>query len=98
MSVGSSSKLSHPSLPVSIVARHIQDYFKKKRGSKQKFIKPQQEKARHEERMNRSKSIVQDNLVVGYWESIPMESGAELLAPQDISTVMVAEERLAVKK
>ena len=48
--------------------------------------------------MNRSKSIVQDNLVVGYWESIPMESGAELLAPQDLATVMVAEERLTVKK
>ena len=31
LSVGSSSKPSHPSLPVSVGARHIQEYFKKKR-------------------------------------------------------------------
>ena len=46
-SVGSSSKHSYPSLPLSLRARNIQEYFKKKRGSKRKFIKPQQEKARH---------------------------------------------------
>ena len=45
----SSSKPFHPSLPVSVGALHIQEYFKKKRGSKRKFITPQQEKARHEE-------------------------------------------------
>ena len=50
-SVSYSSKPSHTSLPVSIGACHIQEYFKKKRGRKRKFIKPQQEKARHEERM-----------------------------------------------
>ena len=42
LSVGSSCRPYHPSLPVSIGARHIQDYFKKIRGRKQKFIKPQQ--------------------------------------------------------
>ena len=38
--VSSSSKPYHPSLPLSLGARHIQDYFKKKRGIKQKFINP----------------------------------------------------------
>ena len=61
---------------LSLGARHIQEYFKKKRGRKRKFIEPQQEKARHEERMNRDKFLVRENLVVGYWELIPMESGA----------------------
>ena len=51
LSVGSSSKPSHPSLPVSVGARHIQEYFKKKRGRKRKFIKPNKEKARHEDQM-----------------------------------------------
>ena len=46
-SVGSSSKPSRPSLPLSLRARHIQEYFKKKRGRKRKFIKPQQEKLLH---------------------------------------------------
>ena len=50
-SVGSSSKPSNTSLPVSIGVRHIQEYFKKKRGRKLKFIQTHQEKARHEDRM-----------------------------------------------
>ena len=66
-SVGSSSKPSQPSLPLSLGAHNIQEYFKRKRGRKRKFIKPQQEKARHEERMNRDKFLVRENLVVGYW-------------------------------
>ena len=57
-SVGSSSKTSHPSLPVSDGARHIQDYFKKNRGRKIKFIKPSQEKYRHEEQMKQGKVIL----------------------------------------
>ena len=44
---GSSYKPSYPSLPLSLRARHIQEYFKKKRGRKLKFIQPQQEKARN---------------------------------------------------
>ena len=39
-SVGSSSKPSHPSLPLSIGAHNIQEYFKRKRRRKRKFIKP----------------------------------------------------------
>ena len=42
--------------------------------------------------------IVRAKLVVGYWELIPMESGAELLSPQDTFTVRVADERRAEKK
>ena len=49
LSVGYSSKPSHSSLSISLEKRHIQDYFKNKRGRKQKYIKPQQEKARYEE-------------------------------------------------
>ena len=48
-SVGSSSKPSHTSLPLSLGARHIQEYPKKKRGRKRKFIKPQQDKAKRNE-------------------------------------------------
>ena len=79
--VGSSSKPSHPSLPVSVGALHIQDSFKKKRWRKRKYIKPHQEKVRHEERMKRGKVTVRAKLAVGYWELIPMESGDEFLAP-----------------
>ena len=50
-SVCSSSKNAHPSLPLSLGSRHIKEYLKNKRGRKRKFIKPQQEKARYEERM-----------------------------------------------
>ena len=67
-SVGSSSKPSHPSLTVSLGACHIQKYLRNKMGRKLKFIKPQQENARHEERMKRSKVIFRAKLVVGYLE------------------------------
>ena len=45
--VGSSSKPYHTSLPVSVRALHIQEYLEKNRGRKRKFIKPQQDNARH---------------------------------------------------
>ena len=48
--------------------------------------------------MKRGKLIVQEKLVVGYWELIPMESGSGFSAPQETSTVRVAEKRLAAKK
>ena len=67
-SVGSSSKPSHPYLPVSLVARHIQEYFRNNSGRKRKSIQLQDKKARHEVRMNQSNLIVQEKLVVGYWE------------------------------
>ena len=46
-SIGSSSISYLPSLPESLVGRHIQAYFINKRGRKRRFIKPYQEKARH---------------------------------------------------
>ena len=90
-SIGYYYKPSHPHLPVFLGARHIQEYFKNKRGRKRKFIKVQQENTRNDERMNRSKVLRHGTKPVGYWELIPMESGARLLSPQDISTVRVAE-------
>ena len=47
-SVGSSSKPSHTSLPLSIRVHHIQEYFQKKIWRKRKYINPQEEKSRHE--------------------------------------------------
>ena len=48
--------------------------------------------------MKQDKVIVQENLVVGYWELIPMGLGAELLTLQDTSTVRVAEGRRVENK
>ena len=48
--------------------------------------------------MKRGQLIVESKLVVGNWEFIPMESGAELLALQHTYTVRVAEERWEAKK
>ena len=42
LSVGSSSKSSHPSLPIFLGVHCIQEYFNNKIGKKQKFIKPQE--------------------------------------------------------
>ena len=47
--------------------------------------------------MKQSDVIVQAKLVVGYWELIPMESGAGLSAPQDTSTVRFEDERPVTK-
>ena len=96
--VGSSSKPSHPSLPISLGSHNIQEYFKRKSGKKRKFSKPQQEKASQEEQMKQVKVIFREKLVVGYWDLIPMESWDEFLAPHDTSTVRVSEERRAGNK
>ena len=48
--------------------------------------------------MKRVKVIVRSNLVVGYWELIPIESWDEFLAKHDTSTVRVSEEIRAEKK
>ena len=37
-------------------------------------------------------------MVVGYWELIPIESGAELLAPRDTATARIVEERRSANK
>ena len=49
LSVDSSSKPYHPSLPLSLRVNHIQDYFKNKKGGGRKCVKPQEEKARREQ-------------------------------------------------
>ena len=51
--VGYSSKHDHYSFSLSIGAQHIQEYFKKRIGGKQKIIYPQQDKARHDDRRNK---------------------------------------------
>ena len=66
LSVVYSYKPYHNYFPLYLVARHIQEYIKKKRWRKPKFVRPQQEKARHEERIKKSKVIVRAKLVVGY--------------------------------
>ena len=91
-SVSYYSKNSHPSFPLSIGGCHIQEYFKNKIGRKRKFVMPHQEKARNEEKIKRSKVIVRENFVVGYWELIPIEPRAELSALQDTDTVRVTKE------
>ena len=48
--------------------------------------------------MKQYKVIVLVKLVVGYWDLIPMESGAELSALQDTATVRVAEKRRVANK
>ena len=46
LSVVSSYKPSHLYFPLYILVHHIQEYFKKKRGRKQKYIKPQEGEGR----------------------------------------------------
>ena len=87
MSVGSSSKPSHPSLPLDLGVHRIQEYFNKKRGKKRKYIKPQEEKARREQQTKKMRVTVRTNLVVGYWELVPMESGSNNSSEQDTATV-----------
>ena len=86
-SVDSSYKTSHPSLPLYIRVHCIQEYFNKKGGRNQKYIKSQEEKASHEEQRKKMRVTVQAKLVVGYWELVPMESGADESSGQDTATV-----------
>ena len=72
LSVGYYSKPPHTSLPLSLGARHMQQYFNNKRGIKRRFIKPEQEKAGNEERMKQFNVILRETFVAGYWELISM--------------------------
>ena len=96
--VGSSSKTSRPYLPVYIVARHIQEYFNNKKGRKQKFINPQQEKSRHEDRRKKISIIVLANLVIGFCDLIPLEAGADGSEEQDTATVTKEVEEPEAKR
>ena len=57
-SVGSSSKPSHPSVPLSLGVHRIQEYFNQKRGGKRKYIKPQEEKSRREQQLKEMRVTV----------------------------------------
>ena len=57
-SVGSSSKPYHTPLPLSLGVHPIQEYYKKKRGRNLKYIKPQEEKAKHEEQRKKIRVTV----------------------------------------
>ena len=96
-SVGSSSKPSHPSLPLYVGVHRTQDDFKKKRGRKRKYINPQEEKARREQQMNKMRVTVRAKLVVGYWELVPMESVSDNSSEQDTDTVTKEFEEPAAK-
>ena len=65
-SVGSSSKPSYLSLPLSLGVHCIQDYLNNRRGRKRKYIDPQEDKARREQQMNKMRVTFQVKLVVGY--------------------------------
>ena len=86
-SVGSSSKSSHPSLPISLLACRVEDYFSKKRGRKQKSIRSQENKSRVEERRKKMRVTVRTRLVFGFGDLIPMESGADNSVEQYTATV-----------
>ena len=86
-SFGSLYKRSRPSLHISLGLNRIQWYFNNKRGRKRKYINPQEEKARHEEQRKKMRFAVQAKLVLGYWELVPMESGADDSSYQDTATV-----------
>ena len=98
LSVGYSYKPSYPFPPLYIGARHNHEYSNKRRDRKRKCIKPHQDNASNEEQIKRSEVIVQENLVIGYLELIPIVSGAELSAPHDTTTVRVANFRQSERK
>ena len=67
LSIVSTPEPSHYFLLLSLGVHHIQEYFNKKRDRNQKYIKPQEEKAWHEEQRNKTWKAVESKLVVGYW-------------------------------
>ena len=85
--IGYYSKPPPSYLPLSILACHIEEYVNKKRGRKRKFIKPQEDSDRREERGNKMRVTVQVKLVIVFWGFIPMESGYDKSSYQDMATV-----------
>ena len=67
LSVGSSFKPSHTSLPLYLRVHHIQEYFNKNRGKNQKYTSLQEDKARHEYQRKQMRVTVRAKLGVGYW-------------------------------
>ena len=87
MSVDSSSKPSHPSVPLSLGLQCIKEYSKKKRGRKPKYTKTEEEKDSLEHQMKKMRVTLREKLVVGYWELVPMESGYDNSLEHDTATV-----------
>ena len=85
--LGSSSNPSCNSISIYLRACHTKEYFNKKRERKRKFIKPQEERARHEERRNHMRVTVSEKLVVVFGELITIDSGYDNSAEHDIDTV-----------
>ena len=54
---------------------------------KRKFMNPQQDNASRKERRNKARVTVQANLVVNFWELMPMESGYNNSEEQYTATV-----------
>ena len=67
------------------------------RGGGRKFIKPQQEKARREERRNKMMVTDQSKFVFGFRDLIPMESEADKSAENNTSTFTNENEEPAEK-
>ena len=87
-----------PFLYLFIGVHHIQEYPEKKRGRKQKYINPQEEKARREQQMKTISVTVQAKLVVGYWYLVPIESVSDNSSEQDTATVTKDLEEPAANK
>ena len=95
--VVSSSNTSHPPLTLSHVLNHIQEYFKKNRGRRKKYIKPQEEKARRKNHMKQMRVTFRAKLVLGYWELVSMEPGADNSSEQVTAIVTKELEEPATK-
>ena len=87
--VVSSYNTSHPPLSsLSLGVHRIQEYFEKNRVRRKKYIKPQEEKARRENQMKQMRVTVQAKLVLGYWELVHMEPGADNSSEKDTAKVI----------
>ena len=56
-------------------------------GRTQKYLKSKEEKARRKQQWKKMRVTVQENLVVGYWELVPMVSGSDNSSEQNTATV-----------
>ena len=64
----------------------------------EKYIKPQEDKARHEDQSNKIRVTFPAKLLVGYWDLVPMESGADNSSEQGKATVTKKLEEPAEKQ
>ena len=67
-------------------------------GRTQKYLKSKEEKARRKQQWKKMRVTVQENLVVGYWELVPMVSGSDNSSEQNTATVTKELEEPAEKQ